>query len=96
MKKTRAQDVLPEKLLAQIQQYVQGCTLYIPKKAGERRAWGEGTGSRKELAQRNERMRREYRAGARIEALADAYCLTPDSVRKIVRGAAGKAGQRSL
>lgn len=45
----KAEDVLPEKLIREIQQYVDGTYLYIPRKAGSRRAWGQGSQYRLEL-----------------------------------------------
>ena len=36
-------------------------------------------------AERNARIRRDYWAGADVESLARDYCLSPDSIRKIVK-----------
>ena len=52
---------------------------------GGRVRWGESSGLRRELAERNARIRRDYRAGADVESLARDYCLSPDSIRKIVK-----------
>jgi len=40
---------------------------------------------RAELDERNRAIRREYAEGGDASALADKYCLSPDSIRKIVR-----------
>lgn len=80
-----AGDVLPADLLRKVQEYAEGQTLYIPVK-GERRAWGEVSGARRALARRNAQIRSEYRAGQSLEGLADAYALSLDHVRRIVRG----------
>ena len=42
----RASDILPEELLREIQRYIEGETLYIPKRANSRAHWGERNGSR--------------------------------------------------
>ena len=40
---------------------------------------------RAELDERNRAIRREYAEGARTAELAEKYCLSPDSIRKILR-----------
>lgn len=80
-----AEDILPACLLRRVQEYAAGETLYIPVR-GQRRAWGELSGIRQELATRNAQIRAEYRAGASLESLADTYALSIDRVRRIVRG----------
>ena len=83
-KTTKAQDVLPESLLREIQKYVQGRALYIPKEKSNRAAWGQSTGSREALRARNAQIRSEFAAGERIEALAQRHHLSCESIRKIV------------
>ncbi|AGC68015.1 hypothetical protein Cst_c10170 [Thermoclostridium stercorarium subsp. stercorarium DSM 8532] len=53
MKYNNARDLLPEWLLQQIQVYVQGEVLYIPKKESVRLKWGEANGTRKFYMKRN-------------------------------------------
>ena len=40
-----ARDILPDRLLRELQEYVSGETLYIPK-AEEKTPWGETSGAR--------------------------------------------------
>ena len=87
MKYRNAGDVLPDPLLKELQKYAGGEALYIPA-AGERKSWGEGSGSRRYYAERNEEIRQKFRRGAKIDALAEEYALSEDRVRKIVYGAA--------
>ena len=49
-----------------------------------RRAWGEVSGSRRELDRRNREIVSRYRAGARIDALAESYHLSEHAIRKII------------
>ena len=42
---------------------------------------------RAELDERNRAIRRDYADGARVAELAEKYCLSADSIRKIVRDA---------
>ena len=36
-------DLLPKELLEQIQKYIDGKTIYIPKKSENRKHWGDNT-----------------------------------------------------
>jgi len=97
MKYRNASEVLPDPLLKELQKYAGGEALYIPA-AGERKSWGEGSGSRRYYAERNEEIRQKFRraksrspqdqrsCGEIIDALAEEYALSEDRVRKIVYG----------
>ena len=77
-------DVLPPELLQQIQQYIDGELLYIPKQGEQRAGWGELSGSRKRLERRNREMVAAYRKGRSIQELERIYFLSGESVRKII------------
>lgn len=49
MKYTNANKILPEKLINEIQKYVQGETIYIPKQETEYEKWGARSGGRRLL-----------------------------------------------
>ena len=83
MKYKNAQDVLPDKLLKELQKYVSGETIYVPN-AEEKKPWGEASGARNYYKQRNEQIREKFRSGRSIEELAAEYNLSADSIRKIV------------
>lgn len=85
MRYITAEEVLPAEVIALIQQYVDGVTLYIPRKAENRRPWGCGTDYRSELAERNRRIHREYAEGTPISGLARKYHLCEKSIRRILR-----------
>ena len=53
MKYVKAQDVLPEELIKLLQKYIDGSYIYIPKKNGSHKAWGENSGIRNALNIRN-------------------------------------------
>ena len=84
MKYQNANDILPDELLRRIQEYVQGGLLYIPKKKEQRGLWGARSGARQFYAERNEKIRGEYRQGTPVHALAEKYGLSPESVRRIL------------
>ncbi|MCT1905281.1 CD3324 family protein [Oceanobacillus sojae] len=77
-------EVLPPHLLKELQKYIQGELIYIPKQNNQRAGWGEANGSRLALAKRNEEIYRSYREGQSFEELEQTYNLSIDSIRKIV------------
>lgn len=85
MRYIKAEEILPEEVIELIQQYVDGETIYIPRKAENRRSWGCATGYREELRERNRRIRREHTDGASVRALAERYHLSEKSIRRILR-----------
>jgi len=84
MKYAKAVHVLPAALLTEIQKYVQGELLYIPKAYGTHKEWGSNTQSKKRTESRNTSIRLAFRAGKTIEQLAEQYHLSFDSIKKIV------------
>ncbi len=82
MKYENARDIFPPELLRQIQSYVSGKLVYIP--AAEKRGWGETTGYRRQLAERNRDIRQAFSHGVSIEALAEVFNLSVESIRHIV------------
>ncbi len=82
MKYVNGGDILPPDLLRQLQSYASGMLVYIP--AAEKRGWGETTGYRRCLAERNRDIRQLFARGASIGELADRFCLSVESIRRIV------------
>lgn len=64
--------------------YIQGGYLYIPTDQTQQKCWGEKSGYRQELQQRNCRIRAARRQGASLEHLAEQYCLSIHAIRKII------------
>ncbi|MGH4121320.1 CD3324 family protein [Clostridium sp.] len=77
-------DILPSALLKELQKYIQGEILYIPKEDNVRSAWGENNGTRKLLRKRNLAIYKSYKAGTKIITLTEIYNLSEDSIRKII------------
>lgn len=84
MRYIRAQDILPEELLNQLQRYVDGVYLYIPRAKKNRLAWGDRTQSKKETAARNRSIYQDWASGQGVEELAKAYFLTEKTIRRIL------------
>jgi Mor family transcriptional regulator len=82
-----ADDLLPPELLREVQKYVQGSLVYIPRPETLHLGWGHKNGTRDMLDARNEAIRSARAAGRRIDELADEYNLSPDGIRKVLYGA---------
>ncbi|RXT05258.1 CD3324 family protein [Ammoniphilus sp. CFH 90114] len=84
MKYVNATAILPEELILEIQKYIQGETLYIPKPEANYRKWGTRSGGRKMIDQRNTSIRCKFRDGVSISQLAEEYFLSIETIKKIV------------
>lgn len=80
----KATAILPEKLLLEIQKYVQGETLYIPKSEKVHKKWGSRSGTRKLIDNRNKAIKEAFKNGLSIEQLAKEYFLSIETIKKIV------------
>lgn len=81
----RAEEILPAEIIKLVQQYVDGQTIYIPRKVQNRKQWGADTDTRMELAKRNQRIYADFLSGARPAELASRYCLSVKSIQHIIR-----------
>lgn len=68
----------------EVQEYIQGEYLYIPKAEGTRKKWGDNSGYRRNLSIRNDSIRKEFKNGATIDELAENYYLSGNTIKKIV------------
>ncbi|MBD5472789.1 MAG: hypothetical protein HDR20_07810 [Lachnospiraceae bacterium] len=83
----KAVDVLPDELISEIQKYVDGQMLYIPRKCEEHSSWGEKSGIRARLEQRDNKIFDEYVSGKKIPDLSRKYYLSEKSIQRIIRKA---------
>ena len=83
MKYVNAAEVLPEKLLRELQTYVDGELLYIPK-ASVKKEWGASSGSRLFYQTRNEEIRRLFQQGCSVGMLSEQYGLAYSTIKNIV------------
>lgn len=84
MKYINANKILPDMLVEELQKYVQAGYIYIPAKDEQHKSWGELSGYRKELYERNEIIIKKYQNGVSIEELAEEYYLSVYAIRKII------------
>ncbi len=84
MQYLNGKDVLPDHLLEALQQYVNGCIIYVPS-AIDRIGWGEKSGTKTKLADRNRQICDDFDAGQSIKTLSQKHYLSESSIRKIVK-----------
>lgn len=84
MKYINAKVLLPDALVKELQGYIQGGYIYVPTDQEQQKRWGEVSGYRQELQERNRQIMEEYRNGARVDDLAEKYCLSVYGIRKII------------
>ncbi|WNC13775.1 CD3324 family protein [Brevibacillus brevis] len=84
MKYVNATAILPDKLVEEIQKYVQGETIYIPKPQDAYQKWGTRSGGRKLIDDRNRAIKAAFRSGRSLEQLAMEHCLSVETIKKIV------------
>lgn len=78
-------ELLPKELLEQVQEYVDGRVIYIPKKQENKRQWGENTDTKQFLASRNFQIRLDFQNGMSIKQLAEKYFLSEKSIQRILK-----------
>lgn len=84
MKYINAKTLLPDVLIKELQSYIQGGYIYVPAIQEQQKHWGELSGYKKELQQRNFKIIAEYRNGTSVDVLADKYHLSIHAIRKII------------
>lgn len=78
----KAEEILPEEVLAIVQEYVDGQMLYIPRKPEHKRRWGACTGTKQSLELRNTNIYAKFQDGASAKDLAEEYFLTEKAYKE--------------
>lgn len=84
MSYVNAEDVLPKSLVEEIQRYVDGQLLYIPRKNEKSLSWGEKNGTKEKLAERNLAIVNRYYSGQTIAELSKVYYLSEKRIQGII------------
>lgn len=79
-----AENILPEKLLEEIQNYVCGECLYIPQRRGQKQSWGTKNGTKQQLEERNREIYECYQNGMAVKAISKEYFLSEKSIYRII------------
>lgn len=81
----KAEEVLPKEIIELIQQYVDGQSIYIPRRTDNRQGWGANTQTRQEMLERNRAIYHDFLDGWKVSELACKYYLSEKSIQRIVR-----------
>lgn len=84
MKYINADIILPDCLIKELQKYAQGKYIYIPVTKEKHKKWGEVSGYKKEIEERNKKIITEYSNGISIEILSEKYYLSTSGIRKVI------------
>ena len=84
---TSAEKLLPRALLREVQRYVDGAYLYVPRKGAEKRPWGARTGIRETLLVRNREIAAKRRAGRSVAELSAEYFLSDKTIARVIAAA---------
>ncbi len=84
MSYVNAEYVLPKVLVEEIQKYVDGQLIYIPRKNENSLSWGEKNGTKEKLAERNQAIVNRYYSGQTIAQLCKEYFLSEKRIQGII------------
>ena len=79
-----AEEVLPKNLIEEIQKYIDGQLMYIPRKNENVLSWGEKNGTKVKLAERNQMIVNRFYSGETITELSRAYYLSEKRIQGII------------
>lgn len=82
--------ILPIELIKQIQQYVDGKSIYIPKREETVKCWGQNTDTKMFLNRRNIEIYQKYLNGCRVVDLAQEYHISTQGIYKILSKQRGR------
>lgn len=77
-------EILPVELIRQIQEYVDGENIYIPKKEDKHKIWGQNTDTKMLLHRRNAEIYQKYLNGWRVADLSEEYHISTQGIYKIL------------
>lgn len=79
-----AEDILPLDLIMQIQKYLDGECIYIPKRPQNYKEWGHNTDTKYILKTRNYEIYHKYKHGISVNNLAEEYHLSTQGIYKVI------------
>lgn len=83
MKYKNAAEILSPGLLREVQYYIEGELLYIPR-SDSKQEWGAVSGSKKFYSERNSQIRELFRDGRSVGELAKKFGLSSSTIKKII------------
>lgn len=84
MSYVNAKDILPNELLNEIRKYFNSGLIYIPLSENEYKQWGSNTETKDLLNKRNNEIKIKKLQGYSIQALAEEYHLSNETIKRIL------------
>lgn len=81
----KAEEILPIEIIEAIQKYVDGATIYIPRREDNRAEWGQLNRAKERIYARDMTIYQEYVKGIKVQELAEKYYLSEKSIWRILR-----------
>ncbi|MCI8354808.1 MAG: hypothetical protein HFI47_06925, partial [Lachnospiraceae bacterium] len=78
-----AAEILPPELLQEVQCYIEGELLYIPR-SNSKQEWGAVSGSKKFYLERNYQIKELFHNGKSVEELAVKFGVSSSTIKKII------------
>lgn len=82
MRYQSANEILPQPLVKELQKYASGSLIYIPATA--KKSWGERSGAKIALMNRNNAICKAYKSGETVASLAQNYYLAESTIKNIL------------
>lgn len=79
-----AKDLLPEEILDLVQQFVNGESIYIPIRNGNRSNWGAKNNTKNVILVRNLSIYSDFQSGISRKVLSEKYFLSKKSIDRII------------
>lgn len=80
----RAEEILPDEVIKTIQQYVDGASIYIPRKEDKKAGWGQINRAKEQIYARDRKIYEEHCQGAAVKELAERHYLSEKSIWRIL------------
>ena len=77
-------NLLPADLIREIQKYIDGETIYIPRAECNRKKWGENSSACYTLNLRNQEIYNKYRSGVSVHRLSEEYHISMQGIYKVL------------
>ena len=85
MKYVNAAEILPKQLLKELQTYIDGSVIYVPK-ISAKKEWGATSGARTFYQELNREIQKRFHEGCSIDVLSQQYGLAYRTIKKIIYG----------
>lgn len=80
----KAGEILPDEIIEMVQQYVDGVSIYIPRKEDKKAGWGQINRAKERIYARDMKIYQEHSQGVNVRELAERHYLSEKSIWRIL------------